>query len=112
MSVETESQPTVEYVNEVLGKIEKCLPTFHELLGTTWNCSKCKEDVNLTDNYCIDLGEESDSRCIESLLTDKTSQSYITHCFSSHKPNGKDVVLNIHENVYVCRWNAQEKCSF
>ena len=73
----------------------------HDLNATKWNCSRCKEDQDISDNYCIALDENTTSRCIKNLLDVKTRDLLKNHhCNSGTEDQIKD--LNIKENVQVC----------
>ena len=64
--------PTYEIVNTFLEHISKCIPNFKDKVATNWICSGCKVSEDLTDKYCINLDEKTNSLNIENPIEMKT----------------------------------------
>ena len=96
-----ELQTTVQNVNSFFEIINERSPIFQDRITTKWNCQSCKEDQNLTEDFCIALDEKSSSRNIESLLTLKSLALSENH-FCASRRDGNDSNVNVGNNVDVC----------
>ena len=99
LPMDIELQTTAENVSSFFQKMNKSLPMFQDCIATKWNCFSCKEDQHITEDFCIDLDDKSNSRSIEKLLTLKSSNLSSKHCCKSKTDENE---IKIGNNVRVC----------
>ena len=100
-----DSYPTVNNVDYIFDKLQRCLPILNESLATKLICSKCNEDLDISDEYGIALDVLPDANFIENCITLKHKRLIKNH--SCNHSSGFE--LKLPENVKVCTFQSSAK---